>query len=120
MELGAPQKVIRGQSSHGQPESDNVLGLYSLNLIGVDHRDVSIGNVFLGTDPETAAGFISDLDLSSISEEAIKAAYPNDHDKIIEHMEDGEWRTVCAHDLEATRTAFLYNLVRREPHFHGW
>ena len=100
MQLSAPQKVRR-QSSHRQPESHNVLGLYSLNLLGVDHRDVSIGNVFLGTDPDKAAGFISDLDLSSISEEAIKAAYPNDHDKIIKQMKDGEWRTVCDHDLEA-------------------
>ena len=40
-------------------------------------------------------GFISDLDLSSISEEAIKATYPNDYDTIINQMKDGEWRTVC-------------------------
>ena len=84
-----------------QTEFHHVLGLYSLNLLGVDHRDVSIGNVLLGADPEKAAGFISDLDLSSISEEAIKAAYPNDHDEIIKQMKDGEWRTVCDHDLDA-------------------
>lgn len=70
-------------------------GLHALSQLGVDHRDVSIGNVLLGTDPEKAAGFISDLDLSSISEEAIRAAYPSDHDKIIEQLTDGEWRTVC-------------------------
>ena len=77
-------------------------GLHSLSLLGVDHRDVSIGNVLLGTDPEKAAGFISDFDLSSISEEAIKAAYPNDCDTIIKQMKDGEWRTVCDYRLRAT------------------
>ena len=80
-------------------------GLRSLSQLGVDHRDVSIGNVLLGTDPEKPAGFISDLDLSSISEEAIKAAYPNDYDTIINQMKDGEWRTVCGY-LEGTRMAF--------------
>ena len=69
-------------------------GLQALNCLGVNHRDISIGNVLLGTDPEKASGFISDFDLSSISEEAIKAAYPNDCDEIIEQMKDGEWRTV--------------------------
>ena len=82
-------------------------GLHSLSQLGVDHRDVSIGNVLLGTDPEMPAGFISDLDLSSISEEAIKAAYPNDYDAIIKQMKDGEWRTVCGY-LEVTWTAFSY------------
>ena len=84
-------------------------GLHSLSQLGVDHRDVSIGNVLLGTDPEKAAGFISDLDLSSISEEAIKAAYPNDYDTIIKQMKDGEWRTVCGY-LEVAWTAFSYTL----------
>ena len=55
---------------------------------------MSIGNVLLGTDPEKAAGFISDLDLASVSKEAIKAAYPNDYEEIIEQLKDGEWRTV--------------------------
>jgi hypothetical protein len=72
-------------------------GLYELSQLGVDHRDVSIGNVLLGTDPERAAGFISDLDLSSISRDAIKEAYPNDYDTIIEQLKDGEWRTVSEH-----------------------
>ena len=103
MQLSAPQKVCN-KSSHGRPEFHDVLGLHSLNRLGVDHRDVSIGNVFLGTDPEKAAGFISDLDLSFISEEAIKAAYPNDHDNIIKQMKDGEWRTVCDRDHEAAWT----------------
>jgi len=107
VQLSAPQKVCK-QPSHDQSEFHNVLGLYSLNLLGVDHRDVSIGNVFLGTDPEKAAGFISDLDLSSISEEAIKVAHPNDHESIIKQMKDGEWRTVCDHDLESAWTALLY------------
>ena len=40
-------------------------------------------------DPEKAAGFISDLDLASVSEEAIKAAYPNDCDVIIEGVANG-------------------------------
>ena len=84
-------------------------GLHSLSQLGVDHRDVSIGNVLLGTDPEKAAGFISDLDLSSISEEAIKAAYPNDYDTIINQMKDGEWRTVCGY-LKVTWTVFSYVL----------
>ena len=70
-------------------------GLHSLCQLGVDHKDISIGNVLLGTDPDKAAGFISDLDLSSISEEAIKAACPNNYDTIIKQMKDGEWRTVC-------------------------
>ena len=80
-------------------------GLRALSRLGVDHRDVSIGNVFLGTDPEKAAGFISDLDLSSISEEAIKAAHPNDHKEIIDQMKDGEWRTVC--DYRASELNYL-------------
>jgi hypothetical protein len=84
-------------------------GLYSLSQLGVDHRDVSIGNVLLGTDPEKAAGFISDLDLSSISEEAIKAACPNDYDTIISQMKTGEWRTVCDYHLEATWTNLSYD-----------
>ncbi len=84
-------------------------GLHSLSQLGVDHRDVSIGNVLLGTDPDKAAGFISDLDLSSISMEVIKAAYPNDCDTIIEQMKGGEWRTVCNH-LEGTQTPSSYTL----------
>jgi hypothetical protein len=79
------QKLIRSQ------------GLHALSQLGVDHRDVSIGNVLLGTDPERAAGFISDLDLSSISKDAIKEAYPNDYDAIMEQLKDGEWRTVSEH-----------------------
>ena len=85
-------------------------GLYNLSRIGVDHRDVSIGNVLLGTDPEKVAGFISDLDLSSISEEAIKAARPNDYDTIIMQMKTGEWRTVCDYHLEAPCTNCSYDL----------
>src|SRR5258706_16206879 len=84
-------------------------GLHSLSQLGVDHRDVSIGNVLLGTELDKAAGFISDLDLSSISEEAIKAAYPNDYDTIIKQMKSGEWRTVCEYHLKATQTPFSYN-----------
>src|SRR5258706_12933822 len=61
-------------------------GLHSLSQLGVDHRDISISNILLGTEPDKAAGFISDLDLSSISEEAIKAAYPNNYDTIIKQM----------------------------------
>ena len=85
-------------------------GLHSLSRLGVDHRDVSVGNVLLGTDPERAAGFIADLDLSSISEEAIKAAYPNDYDTIINQMKSGEWRTVCDYHLEVTWVTFSYKL----------
>ena len=61
---------------------------------GVDHRDVSIGNVLLGTDPLKPAGFIADLDLSSISHESIKAACPTEHEAMISKLKDGEWRTV--------------------------
>src|SRR5258706_15468189 len=85
-------------------------GLHSLSQLGVDHRDVSIGNVLLGTDPDKAAGFISDLDLSSIREEAIQAAYPNDYDTIIKQMKSGEGRTVCDYDLETTQKLFSYTL----------
>ena len=92
-------------------------GLHSLCQLGVDHRDVSIGNVFLGTDPEKAAGFISDLDLSSISEEAIKAACPNDYEAIIKQMKDGEWRTVCDSHPEAAQTPFSFTPVCRELRF---
>jgi hypothetical protein len=66
----------------------------ALSEHGIDHRDVSIGNVLLGTDPSKPAGFIADLDLSSISKEAIKAAYPDEHQAIIDKLKDGEWRTV--------------------------
>ena len=83
-------------------------GLHSLSQLGVDHRDVSIGNVLLGTDPDKAAGFISDLDLSSISEEAIKEACPKDYDAINKQMKDGEWRTVCDYYPEAAPTPFSY------------
>ena len=89
-------------------------GLHSLSQLGVDHRDVSIGNVLLGTDPEKAAGFISDLDLSSISEEAIKAAYPNDYDTIIKQMKDGEWRTVCQYVSKQLRPLSHTRFVHRE------
>jgi len=51
----------------------------ALHERGVDHKDVSIGNVLLGTDPSNRAGFIADLD-RSISEEAIKSAYPAEHE----------------------------------------
>jgi len=67
----------------------------ALHERGIDHRDVSIGNVLLGTDPTKPAGFIADLDLSSISDEAIKEAYPTEHETIISKLKDGEWRTVC-------------------------
>ena len=66
----------------------------ALHERGVDHRDVSIGNVLLGTDPSKPAGFIADLDLSSISNEAINAAYPTEHEAVISKLKDGEWRTV--------------------------
>jgi len=85
-------------------------GLHSLSQLGIDHKDVSIGNVFIGTDSEKAAGFISDLDLSSIGEEAIKVAYPNDYDTVIKQMKDGEWRTVCDYHLKATQVPFSFTL----------
>ena len=69
-------------------------GLWALNRLGAAHRDVSIGSVFLGTDPEKVAGLIYDLDLSSISVGAIKAACPDNFNEIIEQLKDGEWRTV--------------------------
>ena len=69
-------------------------GLQSLSQLGVNHRNVSIGNILLGTDLEKPAGFISNLDLSSISEEAIKVAYLGDYSTIINQMKDREWQTV--------------------------
>jgi hypothetical protein len=84
-------------------------GLYSLSQLGIYRRDVRTNNVLLGTDPETAAGFISDLDLFSISEEAIKAACPNDYDTVIAQMKAGEWLTVCDYYFAATWTNFSYN-----------
>ena len=66
--------------------------------------------MFLGTDPENASGFISDLDLSSISEEAIKAACPGDYDEIVKQMENEEWVMVCDHHLEAAWMSFSYIL----------
>ena len=95
MQPSAPLKVC--EHTLICPTLTRSQGLHSLSLLGVDHRDVSIGNVLLGTDPEKPAGFISDLDLSSISEEAIKAACPNEYDTIISQMKDGEWRTVCGY-----------------------
>ena len=68
----------------------------------MDHKDVSIGNVFLGTDPLKPAGFIADLDLSSISDEAIKAAYPTEHEAIISKLKHGEWRTVRRSRIDTT------------------
>src|SRR5258706_10948673 len=85
-------------------------GLHSLSQLGVDHRDISISNVLLGTEPDKAAGFIFDLGLSSISEEAIKAAYPNDYDTIIKQMKSGEGGTGCDYHLKATQTPFSYTL----------
>jgi hypothetical protein len=40
------------------------------------------------------AGFIADLDLSSISEGAIKAAYPAEYAAITSQLKQGEWPTV--------------------------
>ena len=85
---------------------------------GVDHRDVSIGNVLLGTDPSKPAGFIADLDLSSISLESIKAAYPTEHEAIISNLKDGEWRTVriSLFDLIAR---FLISFYLGDSTFHA-
>ena len=104
---------------HNRHDAHPSQGLYSLSQLGVDHRDVSIGNVFLGVDPEQAAGFISDLDLSSISEEAIKAAYPNDYDTSIKQMKSGEWRTVCDYYLEATDAFLMRPLCTGDCTLHG-
>ena len=66
----------------------------ALHQRGVSHRDVSIGNVLLGTDASKPAGFIADLDLSSIGNEAIKEAYPTGHEAIISKLKVREWGTV--------------------------
>ena len=117
MQLSAPLKV-REPSSIICMTLTPLQGLHSLSQLGVDHRDVSIGNVLLGTDPDKAAGFISDLDLSSISEEAIKAACPNDYETIIKQMKSGEWRTVCDYHPQAAQTPFSSHtpFVHRELH----
>ena len=87
---------------------------------GVDHRDVSIGNVFLGTDPSKPAGFIADLDLSSISDEAIKAAYPTptEYEAIINKLKHGEWRTVRVSRIDST-VLFLIILFIGDSSIHG-
>ena len=85
-------------------------GLHTLSQLGVSHRDISIGNVLLGTDPEKAAGFISDLEFSSISEESIKAACPSDYDTVIKQLKDDGWGTVRDYPLDATLTTFSYIL----------
>ena len=84
---------------------------------GVDHRDVSIGNVLLGTDPSKPAGFIADLDLSSISDEAIKAAYPIEHEAIISKLKQGEWRTVRVSRID-TMAFFLTILFLGDSSIH--
>ena len=85
---------------------------------GVDHRDVSIGNVLLGTDPSKPAGFIADLDLSSISSEAIMAAYPNEHLEIISKLKDGEWRTVRFSQL--VHVLSDWNIHREQLYLCQW
>ena len=62
---------------------------------------VSIGNVL---HPSKPAGFIADLDLSSIDNGTFKAVYPDSHQAIIGILKDGKWRTVrlvapCSHPL---------------------
>ena len=84
---------------------------------GVDHRDVSIGNVLLGTDPLKPAGFIADLDLSSISHESIKAAYPTEHEAIISKMKGGEWWAVCVSHIDLV-AVFLIGLYLGNCSFH--
>ncbi|SRR5258706_1472375 len=86
---------------------------------GVDHRDVSIGNVFLGTDPSKPAGFIADLDLSSISDEAIKAAYPTEHEVIISKLKHGEWRTVCVSQVDLVELSLIVSLGDSSFHVSG-
>ena len=92
-------------------------GLMALYERGVDHRDVSIGNVLLGTDPSKPAGFIADLDLSLISEEAIKEAYPTEHETMIGKMKHGEWRTVRSHIR--LMTLFLISAYLGDSAFYG-
>ena len=79
---------------------------------GVYHRDVSIGNVLLGTDPSKPAGFIADLDLSSINHESIEAAYPTECEAIIGKLKDGEWRTVRVSQIDLV-APFLDRLLLR-------
>ena len=118
MQPSAPLKVWELSPTIGMTLTPSQ-GLHSLSQLGVDHRDVSIGNVLLSTDPEKAGGFISDLDLSSISEEAIKAAYPNDYDAIIKQMKSGEWRTVCDYYLDATNAFLIRSLCTGDCTLHG-
>ena len=105
------------------PPADQTLmrsqGLLALNRLGVTHRDVSIGNVFLGTDPEEVAGFISNLNLSSISEEAIKAAGPDNFDGIIEQLKDGERRTVSNYHSNELEYLLMHFLRAGDSTLHG-
>ena len=54
----------------------------------------ALATSFPGQTPSKPAGFIADLDLSSIGEDAIKAAYPTEHEAIIGGLKGGEWRRV--------------------------
>jgi len=69
------------------------VGIRSLQLRGVNHRDISIGNVFIAEDLESG-GFLADLDLSSIFDFAfVEKHYP----ELVEKLKDtqtNEHRTV--------------------------
>ena len=85
---------------------------------GVDHRDVSIGNVLLGTDPSKPAGFIADLDLSSISHKSIKAVLSTEHEAIISKLKGGEWRTVHVSQINLL-VLFLTGLYLGDSSFYA-
>ena len=53
---------------------------------------------------------ISDLEFSSISEEAIKADCPGDYDTVIKRLRNDGWGTVRDYPLDATLITFSYIL----------
>ena len=106
MKGNAPQKVLIHQMVCAAGELTLFLGFMALYKHGVDHREVTIGNVFLGTDPSKPTGFIADFDLSSISDKAIKAAYPTEYGAIVSKLKHGEWHAVHVSQFDFT-TLFL-------------
>jgi len=61
----ALRKVINSFDRTRYVELTLIIGLYVLWQRGVNHRDVSIGDVYLSLEAEGPTGFIADLDLST-------------------------------------------------------
>ena len=70
-----------------------LVGIRSLRLRGVNHRDISIGNVFIAEDPELG-GFLADLDLSSIFDFSFVEQHCPELVEKLKKSQTGEHRTV--------------------------